>query len=60
MRMSYYESNNNSSPYGIMGVGEPPTIPYVAFHNAFFNATGKRVKQCNLVPARTLAAMGKI
>jgi carbon-monoxide dehydrogenase large subunit len=60
MKGSYYESNNNSSPYGIMGVGEPPTIPYVAFHNAFYNATGKRIKESCINPARALAALGKI
>jgi len=57
---SYYESNNNSSPYGVMGVGEPPTIPYVSFHNAFYNATGKRIKETTMNPARVLKALGKI
>jgi CO/xanthine dehydrogenase Mo-binding subunit len=60
MKGSYYESNNNSSPYGVMGVGEPPIIPYVAFHNAFFNATGKRIGETTIGPARALKALGKI
>ncbi len=60
MKAAYYESHNNSSPYGVMGCGEPPMIPYVAFHNAFFNATGKRVKFTTMNPARCLKALGTI
>ncbi len=60
MRGSYYESNNNSTVFGGMGVGEPPTIPYVSFHNAFYNATGKRIKETTMNPARVLKALGKI
>ena len=60
MRGVYYESNNNSSPYGVMGCGEPVMVPYVAFHNAFFNATGKRIGTTTIGPARALEALGKI
>lgn len=60
MRGMYYESNNNSSPYGVMGCGEPCMVPYVAFHNAFYNATGVRLKNTIIGPARALQALGKI
>ncbi|MCL2150246.1 MAG: xanthine dehydrogenase family protein molybdopterin-binding subunit, partial [Dehalococcoidia bacterium] len=60
MRAAYYESNNNSSPYGVMGCGEPSMIPYVAFHNAFYNATGVRIGTSTIGPARALKALGKI
>jgi len=60
MRGSYYESNSHATPYGIMGCGEPSVVPYVAFHNAFFNATGKRILESTIGPARALQALGKI
>jgi len=60
MKGIMYESRSRSTPYGGMGCGEPPTIPYVAFHNAFFNATGKRVTETTIGVARALKAMGKI
>jgi len=55
-----FESNNAASIYGGIGCGEPPCICYVAFHNAFYNATGKRLANTMMYPARVLAALGKI
>jgi xanthine dehydrogenase YagR molybdenum-binding subunit len=43
------------------GIGEPSTIPTsAAIANAFYNATGVRVRNLPLTPARVLAALGKI
>jgi len=55
-----FESDNAASIYGGIGCGEPPDICYVAFHNAFYNATGKRLANTMMYPARVLAALGKI
>jgi xanthine dehydrogenase YagR molybdenum-binding subunit len=55
-----YESNNAASVYGGIGCGEPPVLNYVVVHNAFYNATGKRLTNSVLYPARVLAALGKI
>ena len=60
MKCIPYESNNAASVYGGMGCGEPPMIPYVAIHNAFYNATGKRIANTLMYPARVLKALGKI
>jgi xanthine dehydrogenase YagR molybdenum-binding subunit len=60
MKCQMYESNNAASVYGGMGCGEPPMIPYVAIHNAFYNATGKRIANTLMYPARVLEALGKI
>lgn len=51
------------SPVGInntstLGIGEPPTIPTAAaLANAFFNATGVRMRELPMTPARVLAAL---
>lgn len=43
------------------GIGEPSTIPTsAALANAFFNATGVRIRELPMTPARVLAALGKI
>jgi CO/xanthine dehydrogenase Mo-binding subunit len=55
-----YESNNAAAIYGAMGCGEPPDMCYVALHNAFYNATGKRIKNTTMYPARVLQALGTI
>ena len=52
-----YESNNAATVYGGMGCGEPPDICYGAFHNAFYNATGTRIKNTTMYPARVLQAL---
>jgi CO/xanthine dehydrogenase Mo-binding subunit len=60
MQPIIYESNDASTVYGGKGCGEPPDICYVAIHNAFYNATGKRVNNTLMYPARVLKALGKI
>ncbi len=60
MKNVMYESNDAASVYGGHGCGEPPDICYAAIHNAFYNATGKRVKNTLMYPARVLQAMGTI
>ena len=60
MKPTIYESNNAATVYGAMGCGEPPDICYATLHNAFYNATGKRIKETCMYPARVLKALGKI
>jgi xanthine dehydrogenase YagR molybdenum-binding subunit len=55
-----YEGNDAASVYGGHGCAEPPTICYAAIHNAFYNATGKRVRNTTMYPARVLTALGVI
>jgi xanthine dehydrogenase YagR molybdenum-binding subunit len=43
------------------GIGEPATIPTVAaIGNAFYNATGVRVRELPITPARVLAVLGRL
>ena len=43
------------------GIGEPATIPTAAaIANAFYNATGVRVRELPITPARVLAALGNL
>jgi xanthine dehydrogenase YagR molybdenum-binding subunit len=43
------------------GIGEPATIPTAAaIANAFYNATGVRMRRIPMTPARVLAALGKV
>lgn len=43
------------------GIGEPATIPTAAaIANAFYNATGVRVRELPMTPARVLAALGRL
>ena len=60
MQAIAYEGNDAASVYGGHGCGEPPDICYAAIHNAFYNATGKRIKNTLMYPARVLQAMGTI
>jgi CO/xanthine dehydrogenase Mo-binding subunit len=60
MKPSPYESNDAASVYGGHGCGEPPDICYAALHNAFYNATGTRIKNTTMYPARVLQALGVI
>ena len=60
MKPIIYESNDAASIYGGKGCGEPPDICYAAFHNAFYNATGKRIQNTLMYPARVLTALGVI
>ena len=50
------ESGFNNA--GMMGLGEPATVPTAAaVGNAVFNATGVRVREIPMTPARVLAAL---
>jgi xanthine dehydrogenase YagR molybdenum-binding subunit len=43
------------------GIGEPATIPTsAAIANAFYNATGVRLRDLPMNPPRVLAALGKL
>jgi xanthine dehydrogenase YagR molybdenum-binding subunit len=43
------------------GIGEPATIPTAAsIANAVYNATGARVRELPMTPARVLAALGSL
>ena len=46
-------------PYGAKSVGEPPVIPVVAaIGNAFFNATGRRIRELPMTRDRVLEVLG--
>ena len=48
-------------PFGVRGVGETPIIPPpAALANAIYRATGARVGQLPMAPARILESMGVI
>jgi xanthine dehydrogenase YagR molybdenum-binding subunit len=43
------------------GIGEPSTIPTcAAIANAFYNATGVRVRELPMTPKRVLTALGRL
>ncbi len=43
------------------GIGEPATIPTAgAIGNAFYNATGVRIRELPMTPARVLAVLGRM
>ena len=42
------------------GIGEPATVPTAAaIANAFYNATGARIREIPMTPARVLAALAR-
>jgi xanthine dehydrogenase YagR molybdenum-binding subunit len=52
------ESGFNNA--GVMGIGEPATVPTAAaVANAVFHATGVRMFELPMTPARVLAALGR-
>lgn len=52
------EVPNPGHPYGVRGVGEVPIVPPgAAIANAIYRATGKRLYEMPMNPARVLAAM---
>jgi len=53
------ESDDACGPFGCKGLGEPVLNAYVAFNNAFYNATGKWIKTAPITPAKVLQALGK-
>ncbi len=49
---------NAGNSVGMAGIGEPPTIPTAgAIANAVYHATGARVRELPITPARVLAAL---
>ena len=54
----FVETDDGLGPYGAKPVGEPPIIPSVAaIGNAFFNATGRRIRQLPFSRERILEAL---
>jgi CO/xanthine dehydrogenase Mo-binding subunit len=60
MKGNLHESVDAITAYGVKGIGEPCVSTYAAFANAFYNATGKRIKVGPMYPAKVLQALGKI
>jgi len=55
-----FEVANAGNSVGMMGLGEPPKVPTAgAIANAVFHATGARVRELPLSPARVLAALAE-
>jgi xanthine dehydrogenase YagR molybdenum-binding subunit len=53
-----FEVANAGNSVGMVGLGEPPKVPTAgAIANAVFHATGARVRELPLSPARVLAAL---
>jgi len=53
-----FDVANAKNNVGMMGLGEPPTIPTAAaIANAVANATGARVRALPITPDRVLAAL---
>lgn len=54
----FVETEDPHGPFGAKTLGEPPIIPSVAaVANAFFNATGRRVKDLPMSPERILEVL---
>jgi CO/xanthine dehydrogenase Mo-binding subunit len=54
----FVETEDAHGPYGAKPIGEPPIIPAVAaIANAFFNATGRRIKDLPMSRERILQAL---
>jgi CO/xanthine dehydrogenase Mo-binding subunit len=54
----FVETEDAHGPYGAKPIGEPPMIPSVAaIANAFFNATGRRIKDLPLSRERILEVL---
>jgi xanthine dehydrogenase YagR molybdenum-binding subunit len=55
-----FEVANAGNSVGMMGLGEPPKVPTPgAIANAVFHATGARVRELPISPARVLAALAE-
>jgi xanthine dehydrogenase YagR molybdenum-binding subunit len=53
-----FEVANAGNSVGMMGLGEPPTVPTAAaISNAVAHAAGARVRELPITPARVLAAL---
>jgi xanthine dehydrogenase YagR molybdenum-binding subunit len=58
IEVEFLDMDNGINNAGMMGLGEPATVPTAAaVANAVFNATGVRVRELPMTPARVLAAL---
>lgn len=56
--VEFVETDDGLGPFGAKAIGEPPIIPSVAaIANAFFNATGRRLKDLPFSRDRVLEAL---
>jgi xanthine dehydrogenase YagR molybdenum-binding subunit len=59
VQVMFHETEDPYGPFGAKTLGEPTIIPTVAaVANAFFNATGKRIKNLPLTRDKVLAVLG--
>lgn len=60
VKVIFVETEDPYGPFGAKTLGEPTIIPTVAaVANAFFNATGKRIKDLPLTRDKVLVVLGK-
>ena len=58
IEVHFIEPDDAFGPYGAKNVGEPPVIPVVAaIGNAFFNATGRRIKELPMTRTRVMEVL---
>ena len=58
IEVHFIEPVDTFGPYSAKNVGEPPVIPVVAaIGNAFFNATGRRIKELPMCRARVVEVL---
>ena len=58
VEVAMFDVANAGNSVGMMGLGEPPTVPTAgAIANAVAHATGARVRELPITPARVLAAL---
>jgi len=58
IEVRFIEPNDPFGPYGAKNVGEPPVIPVVAaIGNAFFNATGRRIRELPMTRDRVIEVL---
>ena len=58
IEVHFIEPVDSFGPYSAKNVGEPPIIPVVAaIGNAFFNATGRRIKELPMTRTRVMEAL---
>ncbi len=59
VQVIFHETEDPYGPFGAKTLGEPTVIPTVAaVANAFFNATGKRIKNLPMTRDKVMAALG--
>jgi len=60
LKLAIVESDDAVGPYGAHGIGEPCVNAFCSIGAAFYNATGKWVKEYPITPFRVLKTLGKI